>query len=220
MVFPSVIGIEPNGNGLNGIIYSLKNNYGITNPIESGIIELTSTQSYSGSIENTIVGWEKVCWVTYLNYSNPYYQVYFPKGRIEISGYSLRGCGEGWFYPKKWKVFGFNDDDKNDESKWDELGENFSTSSQPYCYTTNTNCITNYEVTTFTTKKMNKLYRYIRFVSTESSCSTDFSRFILSGFDIFGVLYFDDLKYFNRYYNGCTCIKPQRALSRDIVNLF
>ena len=135
MALPQSITAEINGNALNGILYSLKTKYQITDPIESGFIVPSATNTNEGNINNTIVGWEKVCWKTTIIGPGLYYQVYFPKGQIEVTGYSLRGCGGG-FYPKKWKVFAFNEENKNVESSWDILGENTSTASQPYYYKT------------------------------------------------------------------------------------
>ena len=219
MTFLNKVTAEPNGNALNWIIYKLKNNHNIPNPIQSGYIipsSIGSDSSYA-NIDNTIVDWSKSCWVSVDTNPNPFYQVYFPKNWIHITGYSLRSCHIGLCYPKKWKVYGFNEDNKNDQSKWDELGENISTSSQPYCYTTSGNCNTNYAVGTFTTKKTNNVYQYIRFVLTKSSCSS-ISRFILSGFDVFGTLSSTRLFMFPRK-TICTCLRRRKNISSDVIVL-
>jgi hypothetical protein len=188
MTLPKEVTANINGNKLNGIIYSLKTIYQITNPIKRGLIVPSATDTDKGNINNTIVEWVKTQWYTSISTSGLYYQVYFPIGSIEVTGYSLRGSS-GAYYPKTWKVFGFNEDNKNDESSWDVLGENTSTASQPYCYTTSDNC-NSYDVGTFTVKITNKFYKYVRFVMTNGSTSFGIGRFQLSGFDIFGVLSF------------------------------
>ena len=218
MAFINKVTAEPSGNNLNGIIYSLKNKFNIANPIDDGIIvpSGTTTESRSSNIENTIVGWSESCWATVNTDPNPFYQIYFPKHWLLVSGYSLRGCSL-WSYPKKWKVFGFNEENKNNESKWDELGENSSTSSQPFCYTTSTYCDTNFAVGTFTTKITNKFYQYIRFVSTQSSYTNN-PRFILSGFDIFGTLSLTKSNALPRR-TICTCLRKPRIVSSDVIVL-
>ena len=218
MALPSQITASINGNGLNGIIYSLKNTYGITSPVDSGIVipSGTETNSKSENINNTIAGWKESCWVSVGTYSNPFYQVYFPMHWISITGYSLRSCSESWTYPKIWKVYGFNDDNKNqDESKWDVLGENTSTASQPYCYTSSDTCSTGFQVGTFTTKITGKSYKYLRFVLTEPSRSS-LPRFVTSGFDVFGTLSSSKMS-FNRRRTICTCLRKRRIVSPDVV---
>ena len=212
------INAEPNGNELNGIIYYIKNTLHIADPISEGIITPSGTEAHTGNtdIENTIVGWSKTCWYTIDTSTNPFYQVYFPKHCIKVSGYSLRGCDIVATFPRTWKVYGFNEENKDKESEWDELGENTSTQSQPYCYTTNYDCCNGeYKVGTFTTKKMNKFYKYIRFVLSEPSRSSS-PRFLLSGFDIFGTLSLSkSLKSSRR--TVCTCIRKRRLVSPDVI---
>ena len=219
MGIPGQITVEPNGNALNGIIYEIKSRYD-PNPITSGVIKPSSEGTDSSSetdISNTIVEWEKSCWLSLTSSQKPFYQVYFPKRWIQITGYSLRGCSK-WAYPKKWKVYGFNEENKNDQSKWDELGDNVSTSSQPYCYTNSDTCTTNYAVGTFTTKKMNKFYQYIRFVSTQSS-QTTYPRFVLSGLDVFGTLSLTKSLMLPRK-TICTCLRKHPGIvSSDVIVL-
>ena len=219
MVLVDNINVEPNGNDLNGIIYYIKSTLNIADPISEGIVTPSGTEALSSytNIDNTIVGWSKTCWITVSTSSNPFYQVYFPKHWIRITGYSLRSCDNGFNYPKKWKVYGFSEENKNEESQWDELGENTSTADQPYCYTTSTSCYGEYKVGTFTTKKMNKFYKYIRFVLSQAS-SSSYPCFQLSGFDIFGTLSSSKLNVFPRR-TICTCIRKRRIISPDITNI-
>ena len=214
MVLINSVTTEPHGNGLNGIIYTLMNNFGVSKPYEKGLIIPTGTENEPGylTIGNTIDDWNNACWTTVNTNSNPFYQVFFPKHSILISGYSLRSCN-GVCYPKKWKVYGFNEENKNEESKWDEIGENSSTSSQPYCYTSSDTCDTNFAVGTFTTKKTNKPYRYIRFVLSQPSRTTS-PRFTISGFDVFGTLSLSKIRR-----TICTCIRKQRIASSEVMIL-
>jgi hypothetical protein len=215
MALPQEIKADISGNALNGIIYSLKTKYNITNPIESGYIIPSASNTEGGDIKNTIVGWQQTCWYTSLTYPPLYYQVYFPRGQIEVTGYSLRGC-PGMCFPTNWKVYAFHEENMNNESSWDVLGDNISSASQPYCYTTSTNCQT-YDTGTFTVKRTNKFYKYVRFVMTGGSCySYTKGRFISSGFDIFGTLSFLTNPYIQtQKINQNTCIR--RITSPDVV---
>ena len=213
MELPSKIKADPSGNVLTGIVYSLKNTYGISDPIEKGIIVLSSTETANGNISDTIVSWTtSPCWATVNTKPNPFYQVSFPKGSIDVSGYFLRGCGTGFVYPKAWRVYGFNEDNKNNEESWDVLGDNYSASSQPYCYTSYDVC-KSFDTGTFTVKKTNRYYKYVRLVQTQSSRNGEY-RFVVTGFDIYGTLLLSSARK-----SRCTCVRKRRIINQDVVHI-
>ena len=130
MALPDTIKyLSSNGNPPDGLINAIKNVYSISNPLTSGIINLSPSSTDSGNVE-TVVLWNSNVWTTKKE-EGSYLQLQFPKRFIFLSGYSLRGTTT-YYYSKTWRVEGFNEGEESDKTKWTLLARNTS-SERNYC---------------------------------------------------------------------------------------
>ena len=182
MSIDSTIGpIKANGNTLSGIFYQIINKFKVSDPITSGIVELSTNGELLGSIENVVL-WESDFYSYLTTGVDVYLQMKFPRRYLLPTGYSIRGSS-GNCYSTKWKFFGFNEGEETSESKWKLLGEN-TTTETGLC---GTGLYCNSEsVATYSIKPASKGFRYLRWSSVASSC--DGSRFVTTGMDVYGTL--------------------------------
>ena len=184
---------HPIGNSMDGIINKTKN-HGV-NPLS--IIK----SSYFGPEKNgnpnmLVTGGNfqcyggKTAWVEFkfVNY------LYFP------TYYTLRGVSTAWTYSRGWDVYGYNEENKNDESKWDIIGH--GTSCANYCGTGFTTTTDMKYATYPIDNEESKEYKYIRWNVTEGSTSS-YLTFSASAIELFGKLsisrYDVDCKTFRNY---------------------
>ena len=105
---------------------------------------------------------------------------------VFLSGYSLRGTNN-YFYSKKWRVEGFNEDEENDKTKWALLARNTS-SERNYCNNVANNCGST-AYATYSVDLLNKGFQYIRFTGEEASDGGGSScRFGTSAIELYGIL--------------------------------
>ena len=171
--------VQPIGNSMDGIVNKLKNLS--INPLN--IIEPVSSRTYPKTHPEIISKdkEEQVCCT-----STAWILFTFKRYLIFPTYYSLReGVATSHSYSKQWTLFGFNEDNKNEENKWDVLGtyEN----SEEYCGNS-TGCKQRGYIKTFPIKtdKM-KGYKYIKLNITAGS-HTDYISYFSYGFDFFGKL--------------------------------
>lgn len=187
MTLPNVIGpINPNGNTLSGIINEIKNKYGFKDPISSKFVIPNSSYVNPGNVE-TVVLWNANTFRTRLKSSEDVFvELWFPNRYLYITAYSLQGISDNTiYYQKEWKVEGYNQGEENVRSKWVLLAEN--TSSQGDFCGTGAYC-SGKKIATFTTKKVNKGFQYIRFTGTQNSYEDGFLTFAASAIDVYGTL--------------------------------
>ena len=212
MSLPSTIGpINPNGNTLCGIVNHLREQYSISDPVESRIIVPNASSTNQGNINTTLMHTNSV-WNTKSD-SPPYYQLQFPGRYLYPIGYSLQGVTQSnvkWCYSKRWRVEGFNPGEENDPSKWDLLARN-SSSEQNFCLQ-QTGCQT-LSISTYNMKKPKKGYQYIRWTSEELSCAAVTNRFTTSGVDVYGTL-----STIQRRGDLRTCVRNTKIYSKNLLS--
>ena len=209
-MLPKVIGpINPSGSDLKGIIYEIKEKYGITNPVKRKIVLANS----SGNKENThdaVILWDKKSWQS-APANNPWIQLDFPKGFIQPTAYSIRGVKpfDQRCFAKTWDVFGIYNNDENNKTKWIKLASNKSSETN-FCKNTVKNACFDFSVGTYNLESMksSKGFRHIRFVLTETVenefCIGENNHyFATSGIDIYGTLY--------TFYSPCTIANTRRS---------
>ena len=181
MSLPDVIGpISPNGDDMNGIIYTIRQT--ISDPISSGIIKATGTGSSNPN--NVVLSSSSSYWGS-SNSIGSYIQFEFINRHLKPTHYSFRGC-LGLCFAKTWKLFGFNDGEENDDSKWILLGDNASSGSS-YCEPRSGEGCGNENVGTFSVLPTNIGFRYFRWTLKECSCSGNY-HMTYRGIDLFGTL--------------------------------
>ena len=186
------ISTEPQGHNLKGIIYKLKNELSISNPITSNYV-IPSTSGKSIYNVDTLVLWDSSGYQTAgINNGKPWIQLEFPNRYVFPNAYSMRGVKDAsWCYANQWKVFGIYEDDILNENDWILLGLN-DTTEAPYCNNLNSqnNC-NDFNVGTFKMKKISlkKGFRFLRWVYERSNdyCGTC-HYFAASALDIYGTL--------------------------------
>ena len=190
---PTIGPIYPSGDILKGIFYELKKY--VSNPVSDDIVSLYSTTS-QGDINSVVMwdgDWANEIGTNYLEIGFPHYHL-FPRN------YTLRSASQEWYYAKKWVVYGYNEDERDDQTKWTKLHEG-SSSSSVYCGTeercdgvrTNTFGINQIDPQTN--------FKYIRFVNIEPSGKN--THFITSGIDFYGYLSIEERISFHNH-NICT----------------
>lgn len=181
----SIIVQKSKGNPPDGIINEIRTKYGISNPIDAGIVIPTasSTQASYGSIE-TVVLWNSFGWDTNKE-SAPYLQICFPNRYVFASSYSIRGINRIDYYQKAWSVHGFNANEESVESKWMKLAQHNANETNfcgglNYCAST--------AVSSYSIKSLNKGFQCIRWTGIESSEPSSNFRFVASGVELYGAL--------------------------------
>ena len=212
MTIPHIIHVESKGNYLSGIINEIKTKYNFSNPIKNGMIIPTSSKEELGDV-GTVVLWNENVFRTRLEGDNIYVQLMFPNRYLFINAYSLRGIYDEEHYnrdyAKKWRVEGFNVGEEDDRRKWTLLAENTSSEGDycgtgMYCQSLN--------IATFTTKRINRGFRYIRWTATASSNPGSYLNFATSGIDVYGKLILETT-YFSMMKKLCSCKLKTNRLS-------
>ena len=196
MGLPKIIGpIYPSGSELKGIIYEIKQKYGITDPIKSNIV-LASSNGNNENTHDVVVLWNKNSWQSKAA-ENPWVQLDFPKNYIRPTAYSMRGVkpNDQRCFATKWDVFGICEGDEKYSAKWIKLASN-SSSETDFCKITIQNACFDIRVGTYNIGqiKSNKRFKHIRFVLTDTcnnpACvGTNNHNFATSGIDVYGTLY-------------------------------
>lgn len=203
MSYSTIGPIDPKGDSLTGIIYTLVNTWNVSNPIEKNIIIPSSSTTTNGNINDTIL-WNTNMWRSYLLKGNDVFlQFEFPNGFIYPTGYSIRGIlpSDTHVYQEEWTLFGFNDGEENDVSKWDILAQN-SSSEKNFCGG-NYYCTSGLQVYTYLINPTSKGFRYLRWKDTACQSTLGYLAFAASGVDIYGTLVTTRLQKNNKI--RCTC---------------
>ena len=184
---PEVIGpVFPTGDGhqLAGILNVIKTTY-TNDPLSENIVKVEAS-ALPGTLLNNIITWNGD-FAT--NYDANSVIISFPNRHLFPTNYSLKPpTATNFCYQKKWSVYGYNEGESGDQSKWTKLHDGESTDNI-FCGT-GQHCvskgISTYPLQTF---KVPRSFQYIKFISTESSCYEHFST---GGIDIYGWLTFDN----------------------------
>ena len=181
---PETIGpIKPSGDQLKGIFYELKTKY-VVNPISAKIVSLNGTTTY-GDI-NSVILWNGD-WAS--EFESDYIEISFPRHHLFPTNYTIKSPSEEWNYPKKWIVYGYNNElDRNDKNKWIKLHEGIS-SETVFCGT-GERC-DKQRTNTFPLSTVSKQtsFKYIRFVNVQP---TENMHFVTAGIDFYGYLSIND----------------------------
>ena len=176
--------LSSKGSPPDGLINAIKNVYHISNPLTSGIINLSPSSTDSGNVQ-TVVLWNSNLWQTKRE-EGPYVQFRFPERFVFLSGYSLKG-NDGGYYSKKWRVDGFNEGEENNKTKWTLLARNTS-AEKSYCGRGDYNCGST-AYATYSIKSQYKGFQYIRFTGEEASNGGGSScKFATSAIELYGIL--------------------------------
>ena len=137
------------------------------------VIKLSSNGTVSGSIENVLThnGDFHV-----RNTVGPWFQLKFKKHLFYPTGYAIKGGVNTWTFSRKWTIFGFNEENKDDESKFDILGT----------YENTGNTISGYVQYQIENDDM-KEYKYIRIKSTLGNYN-EYISFHTGGIELYGRL--------------------------------
>ena len=211
MPLPSIIGpILPNGHNLSGIIYTLRSKYGINDPITNEII-IPYCNNNVTSIPNNIILWTGFWGSGFGSESlQVYLELKFPDRYIFPTGYSLKGSKLDYYYPTEWKVYGYNEEQRDKgEDLWTLLEHRTLTSDIPSCNQATDKKCNSESVGTFVfANQMPKFgYRYLRWIAVKSSESGP--RLAASALDLYGALSkkstfsFPKCSYTQNYYNYC-----------------
>ena len=170
-------------NSLNGIITHIKNNY--SNFFSK--IKATIAPDY-GHPAKRCIDRDSQSFCHSHNSSKAYLEVYFPKYKVILDGYSIQNRIGYYWDILNWKMMGSNDG----INYYDIDTQNFLESSE-YC---GNNMIRSFPVFTYTG------YSYLRLQQTGGSCGTKSSGdfyFNLAEIEFFGTIISD-----NFYYKLCT----------------
>lgn len=179
---------KTNENELTGIIWKLKNEYNISNPISSRLVVPSSSLVTQGKL-STLVLWDRTYLQVMETNNVSWVQLSFPNSLIFPSAYSLRGVMKNdTVYPlcfsKAWNVFGILE-----KGKKKELISSNSVNESQYCAQSSGNCY-DLLVGSFDINKniSDKGYTAIRWETTElgGTCTKYF--FSASAIDVYGVL--------------------------------
>ena len=179
-----IITASPNGDSMDGIIKKIKDQN--ANPLDFIATSYNGPQT-NGYSDYLVTSGDFQCyggqiaWVQYRFLNYLYYPTY----------YTLKEVSVKWTYSRNWTVFGFNEYNKNDESKWDIIGN--GSSCDDYCgyneYGTYSGNYKTYQVN----NNKRKGYNYIRWNVTKGSYKT-YKTFSASAIELFGVLSYGTYK--------------------------
>ena len=196
MGLPNILVIHYKDEPLEGIVKKIKNTY--EDPIKSNIIIPNSTQNRFAY--SNLVAWEYFSSAG--GFSNAYVYFRFPRRLLFPTHYTLTGTDiSGKYYQKKWKVYGYNAGEENDDTKWTLLAEHEST-VDTFCGV-ELFCSTEKRSTTYQVTPIDKGFEYIRFQATEVYDSSKVF-FITSATDFFGTLVNKRFLYNRSVYRKCT----------------
>ena len=201
----SVVNIIPPAiNSLDGIFQSIKNR-GLN---MFNFVEIQYFGKYINGVRDNLLTREgdftcysgDISWVQ-LHFKRNYY--IYPKY------YTFRGIfSSGWSYQRSWDVFGFNEDNKDNEKTWDKLGQ--GKSCDDFCGTSSSIC-SGSKYATFALDDSNrdfeKGYKYLRWNVTLGSVS-QYTTFAASAIELFGDLSFKS--------NTCKPIKMKHHTSLSL----
>ena len=101
-----------------GIFFMLLEKYK-GNPVDQGIVEVTSQGSCNGSKPNSLFEQNKDFSWGLIEKPGSYLQMNFKQSRVIVTGYSIRGCSSThWDQPQSWLLEG-----SNDGTNWTKIDE-------------------------------------------------------------------------------------------------